>query len=244
MTRVLQIAVVLATVAVIVVNYFSATGLINNRDAGEVSDIYPTGITPAGYAFAIWSLIYIGSIGFTFYQLMPDSGKNVFLAKTRIPYLVLSAANIGWIFSWHYEMIPVTVALMLVLLVCLARINLVFAEVSDKGDIWLAKVPFAIYFGWVTVAAILNVTILFVYMGLEMGGSAETWAGVLLLAAATAIGIILRFRLDSMGYPLTIAWALTAIGVEQSGDTIIVLFTALGMMALIFFAFWGFVKDR
>ena len=69
-------------------------------------------------------------------------------------------------------------------------------------------------------------------------------AGAGLIVIATVLGVFLRFKLDLMAYPLAIAWGITAIGVKQSGDTIVVLASALSMMILIFFALWGYVKDR
>lgn len=244
MTLLLQISVLLMTILVIVVNYYSATGAINNRDAGDVSAVYPTGITPAGYAFTIWSLIYLGTIAFSFYQLVGGPDNKSFISRIRIPYLILCAANIGWIFSWHYELIPLAMAFIIVMLLSLAKINVDLKDVGELRDLWLLCAPFSIYFGWVTLATILNAAILFRYWGLTLDPMIESLAGTLIVFAAAMIGIVLRFRLRSIGYPLAIAWGLTAIGVEQSGNTLVVTATALGMMALVFFALWGFVKDR
>src|SRR5699024_12861945 len=40
------------------VNFLGGTGRINNTSQAEVSDMYHTLITPAGFAFSIWSVIY------------------------------------------------------------------------------------------------------------------------------------------------------------------------------------------
>ena len=77
-----------------------------------------------------------------------------------------------------------------------------------------------------------------------MSPMAVSVTGAILIAVAVLIGILVRFMLDRMGYALALAWAITAIGVEQSGDTPIVIASAFGMMSLIFVALWGFVKDR
>jgi hypothetical protein len=47
-----------------------------------------------------------------------------------------------------------------------------------------------------------------------------------------------------MGYPLALAWGITAIAIKQSGNTLLVATCAFAMMTLLFFAFWGYVKDR
>lgn len=49
---------VIAFVCVVVVNGLGASGVIAGRSRGDVSDDNPTPITPSGYAFLIWGLIY------------------------------------------------------------------------------------------------------------------------------------------------------------------------------------------
>ncbi len=52
--RVKQFLVIVATFAVIFVNYLAGTGYINDKTPAEISDKFPSLLTPAGYAFAIW----------------------------------------------------------------------------------------------------------------------------------------------------------------------------------------------
>ncbi|MER2010564.1 MAG: tryptophan-rich sensory protein, partial [Psychrobacillus sp.] len=40
------------------VNFLGGTGRINNLSQGDVSDMYNTLLTPAGFTFSIWSVIY------------------------------------------------------------------------------------------------------------------------------------------------------------------------------------------
>lgn len=243
-SRIFKILVPVATVAVLVVNYLATTGAINGRDPKFVSDAYPTGITPAGYAFTIWSIIYLGMIGFSVFQLLPSRDPEPKLGKVRLFYLLLSAANIGWIFSWHYDLIPLSMVMMIILLFSLLMINLELKSVGTTRSKLLARIPFSIYFGWVTVATLLNAAILLVYLGVSVAPGTASIAGALVIAFVTLIGSILRFKLKSMAYPITIAWGITAIAVKQSGDTIVVSTCAFAMMTLLFFAFWGYVKDR
>lgn len=41
------------------VNYLGATGFFNGMDQSDISSKYQTLITPSGFAFSIWSVIYI-----------------------------------------------------------------------------------------------------------------------------------------------------------------------------------------
>jgi len=241
-TRIIQILTALSTFVVIGFNWYAATGAINNTSPKDISDKYATELTPASYAFIIWSLIYLGLVAFSFYQFLFDEKSAV--TKVRIPYLVSCALNIGWIFSWHYDLIPLSMLCMTGILISLAIINTHLSSCKTTQEIVFARVPFALYFGWITAAFILNATITLVHLGVTLSPWSTVIAALLLVITATVIGVYLRFKLDSAIYPIPIAWALTAIGVEQSGDTLVVLATALGMMTLIFVSLWGYVKDR
>ena len=52
------------------VNFLSGTGKLNGISAGEVSALYPTYFTPAGYTFTIWGVIYIFNILLVVYALV------------------------------------------------------------------------------------------------------------------------------------------------------------------------------
>jgi hypothetical protein len=57
-----------ALVAVLLVNWLANALPLNGKDTGQISDQYPILTVPARYAFAIWSLIYVGLTGFAIYQ--------------------------------------------------------------------------------------------------------------------------------------------------------------------------------
>ena len=57
-------------VAATVVGMIGMNALANiipffGRGTGEVSDTFPTLVTPAGYVFSIWGLIYIGLLAYS-----------------------------------------------------------------------------------------------------------------------------------------------------------------------------------
>lgn len=223
-----QFLVIIATVGMIIFNWLAATGNLGGTDTGAVSDKYSTHITPAGYAFAIWSLIYFGMLAFSIYQALPSNAEK-FRGVRRI-YIISCVANCFWLYVWSQESIVVCLGIITVLLVCLAVINLKLRETETLGEYWLAKVPFGIYFGWVTAATILNAAIALVYLGVKTDDSTSNLLGAFLILIAAALGAIVRWRLKNYFYPLAIAWALTAIAVKQSGQTIVVVACAVGVI--------------
>ena len=223
------ILVLIATAGMIVFNYFAATGTLGGVATNVVSDRYPTQITPAGYAFAIWSLIYLGCAAFSIYQILPSQRER--FRAIRRAYILSCVANCAWLYFWSQEMIVVCLGVILVLLAALAYINIKLQKTETGGEYWLAKFPFGIYFGWVTAATILNATIALVYLGVQVSGSTAILLGAVLILAAAALGVIIRLKLTNYFYPLAIAWALTAIAVKQSGKTLIVAAAAVGVIA-------------
>ncbi len=237
-----QILVIIATTGVIFVNYLAATGVVNNKTTGELSDTFPTEITPAGYAFAIWSLIYLGLIAFSIYQAFPSQTENKLFRKIRPVYILNCLANSAWIYAWHYELIPLSLLIMLVILGTLIFINVALVDMDTVAETLVAKIPFNVYFGWITVATILNVSITLVYFGVQFSANVISITGAILIAIATILGILLRFKISSVFYPITIAWGLTAIAVKQSGDTIVVVACAIGVISLLISALAGFIN--
>ena len=68
---------------------------------GSLSNEYDNYFTPAGYAFSIWGLIYIGLIGNAIY-LLRNTDKPT--TKTQATGLtVANLANCTWVFLWLYE---------------------------------------------------------------------------------------------------------------------------------------------
>src|SRR5215213_9600051 len=220
--------VLTATLITIGVNFLAALGQINGTTAAEISARYPTPVTPAGYAFSIWSLIYSGFLAFSVYQLLPSNLAK--FQRIRAFYVLTCVLNCGWLYFWHYDQIGVCFVLILLLAITLFFINSDLRKTDSPGEYWLVKAPFSIYFGWVTTAALVNFAVLLVY--LQIGFLIETSViiAVILIVLATAIAVLVRSKLSNYLFPLAVGWALTAIAVKQSGQTAVVTACALGVV--------------
>ena len=227
--RVRSYLVLAATIGVIVFNWLAATGRLGGVDTGAVSDKYQTLVTPAGYAFSIWSLIYVGLIAFSVYQLLPANVAR--FRAFRSLYIFSSALNCAWLYFWHDEQIVICFVIIATLAGTLLAINYVIREPESSADSWLAKAPFGLYFGWVTAATAVNFAIMLKYLRVEISPSAERWLAVVLILLVAAIAVAVRLKLRNYFAPLAVAWALTAIAVKQSGQTAVVLACAAGVIA-------------
>jgi len=185
-------------------------------------------------------LIYAGLIAFSIWQLLPSNRER--FASIRSFYILSCALNCGWLYMWHSDQIAICSLLLFLLAASLFFINLYLRRTEGPGDYWLVKAPFGIYFGWVTAATLVNFAILMVYWRVELSATAWTFVSVALVLVAAVLGVLLRVRLNNYLYPLAIAWALTAIGVKQSGNTPVVVATAIGTIACLI-ACVSFVLD-
>lgn len=239
--KIQQLLVIAATVGVIIFNALAGAGYVNNVTPEVISDKYPTNITPAGYAFAIWSLIYLGLFVFSIYQALPSQTAR--FRPIRRAYILSCVANCGWLYYWHHEMILVCLLIILFLLGTLAFINSKLQTTETNAEYWLAKVPFGIYFGWVTAATILNATIALVSLDVRVSETAASVLAAVLLLAAAGLGFLIRLKLRNYFYPLAIAWALTAIAVKQTGQVLIISAAAVGVIICLLAAV-SFVMDQ
>jgi translocator protein len=231
-----QFLVLLATATVIFVNYVASTGYIGGITPQVISAKYPTVVTPAGYTFSIWALIYFGLIVFSVFQAMPMQLEN--FRKIRPPYLVGCLANCVWIFLWHHELIVPSVFAMSVILASLIAINI---NLSAQDSL-IARLPFGVYFGWISVATIVNITICLSYLGLETTNFNSILLTCILIAVATTLGILLRFKLPSAAFAFTIAWAILGIAMKNGKVTAISGVSAFSFMGLLIAALLPFIR--
>lgn len=231
--RVKQLLVILATLGVVVVNYFAAAGSINDTTPQQISEKYPSLLTPADYALSIWGLIYCGLVIFSFYQALPSQTANARFKSIRPLYLVSCAANCAWIFLWHHERIRAALAVIFLWLGLLALINSRLRNKRDPAETWAARVPFGLYFGWLTVAAVLNFTIALISSGVDASPLTASISASILVVTVTIFGIVIRLKLSTAAYSLAIAWALTAIAVKHGGETTLLFCAAFGVIALL-----------
>ena len=233
----------LAYASMVVVN-FLANGLpINNRSTGEISDAYPNLFAPAGPTFSIWGVIYLLLGGYVLYQFVKSRQQKEGLFKKINPlFISTSLANISWIFAWHYDWIGLSVLIMAVLLFLLIKIaDILRTEQFSSLEKLFIWAPFSVYFGWITVASIANITVFLVSIGWNRFGLADyIWTSIILVVGAL-IGIV-RMRQDkNIAYGLVLVWAYLGILLKHvsvggfGGQYPGIIATVIGCLALFVF---------
>jgi hypothetical protein len=209
----------LAFLATVAVNAMANALPINGKTTGELSDLYPNLFVPAGLTFSIWGLIYLLLAIFAIYQFAaPARNSADFLQRIGPLFIAASAANIGWIYLWHYQRVSASLVLMLVLLASLLavylRLGIGLPAVSWRERL-LVHLPFSVYLGWITVATVANVSAVLVHVGWNrFGASQELWTVVVLIVAALITLAVLLTRND-LFYALVILWAFLGILIKR-----------------------------
>jgi hypothetical protein len=209
----------------VVINTLAVTLPLNNKTTQQLSDQYPNLFVPAGLTFSIWGLIYILLAIFITYQLVvtirkDESGLNPY-KKIGYLFFISSILNIGWIFAWHYEIVPLSLIIMLLLLGSLLAIYLrmgVGKKGVTKKEQYLTHLPFSIYLGWITLATIANVTALLVDLNWNRFGLSEQFWAVVVIVVGIAIALSVLLRRQDIYYCLVVDWALLGILLKRLAD--------------------------
>lgn len=169
--------------------------LIWGYTQADISSKFATSVTPAGFTFAIWSLIYLSWI---VAGLVVAWAPATRLTKRYLPKLAAAIADprirtrdallfslaIGltgvWLIPWGYLWIGTSLVVMLAIVSLLAY---VFSRTRSSGVIVRSSIELTL--GWIIMATALNITIWFRYMGWDIWGPTD------LYYAIGALGIIL-----------------------------------------------------
>lgn len=205
-----RLLALVAFVFMLVMNVLATTLPLNGQATNEISDRYDTLFAPIGFTFAIWGVIYLLLGVYTVVQVVADNS----VIRTITPWFIASSVlNGAWIVAWHYEALWLAAVIIVALLWTLIRINQkTTANRTTLGATFAIRVPFAVYFGWVTVATVANISALLVQAGFSEGFffSAEVWT-VIILAVAALIGSVTALINSSASYALVLVWAFWGI---------------------------------
>jgi hypothetical protein len=228
----------------VIVNGLANALPLNNKTTGELSDQYPNLFVPSGLTFSIWGLIYILLAIFVIYGLVialrKDTQKSSFIENIGILFFISCLANIGWIFAWHYEILPLSLVLMLVILGSLVPIYIrLHIGKSDATRIekYLVHLPFSVYLGWITIATIANFTALLVDVNWNTFGLGEQFWAVAVIVVGIAIALSILFTRKDIFYCLVVDWALLGIllkriSVETTPVQSVIVITIVGMVLI------------
>ncbi|MEO6684141.1 MAG: hypothetical protein ABIN48_15060 [Ginsengibacter sp.] len=234
MKKILQIGNIIALVITIIINYFYSAGIISGVTVADVSDQYQNYFTPAGYAFSIWGIIYLGLLGFVIYTgkslLLKEDLNNEVVLKIGWWFVFSCLANSLWIVFWVNNLLWMTVLLMTFLLFCLVKIILNLNMEMDYHpfkDYLLIYWPFAIYAGWVSVAFIANISAYLVKTGWNGFGISPVLWTIIMIVLAGLINLLVIWKRNLREFAMVGVWALIAIAVANFNQEKSIMYAAI-----------------
>ena len=231
---ILNVAALIVTVAV---NALANILPLNGLSTGAISNSFPSLVTPAGYVFSIWGLIYLLLAVFVIYQALPAQRHNPRLVRLGYLFVLSCALNVAWLFTWHYLLIPLSLLVMLGLLGTLIlmyqRLEIGQSRVS-RGETFAVRLAFSVYLGWITVATIANVSVFLLERGAPLDWTSSFWAFIA-LTAATFVGLTMLRRRGDVAYALVLMWAFVGIAAAQWGNEALLVLSAVAAAAYLAF---------
>lgn len=186
----------------------------------------------AGYAFAIWGVIYLWLLVYAVRQALPQTGESLLIHRLGWPS-VAALLGIGWwvvaaAFDWEAATIVLIFGSLAALLIpLLANAAAVRALPRGDRDRWMTVWPLSLLAGWLTVAAPLNlITVATGDNALPDMLSPTVWA-ILAIVVVTAVALGVTQRLRTLAYGLPIAWGLLGAFVAEQARNPVLSYVAL-----------------
>jgi len=199
-------------VITLIINTLGALGLINGLSQKQISDRYPTLITPSGPTFGIWSVIYALLLIAVVLMIMKKDEPYYFNAVDQItPLFRLSCfLNSSWIVAFSFVQVEVSALIILAFVITLSLLCQKLLQMRD-GRHWLLPLTFGLYAGWLLIATVVNIASALVKMKWTRFGLADdVWAAAILMVAVLLVLLVLG-KIRNAAFPLPVAWAYWGI---------------------------------
>ncbi|SOH93481.1 TspO and MBR related proteins [Monaibacterium marinum] len=175
-------------------------------------------IQPAGWAFSIWGLIYLG--------LILHTGREAIVQKVKPDLMLTLSLSIGviWLPVAGYSPVWATILILIMLF------GAVCAMLNRAQP--LATVPLGLYAGWLSAASFVSIALLAAGYGIAFDDLG--WARVL-LPVAVLFAAAIQWRAGfAPAYSVAVIWAL--IGIIAQARTVhvdVAIIAGLGITTLI-----------
>ncbi len=181
----------------------------------------------AGYAFSIWSLLYLGMLAFAIYQFLPAGDRSAAVRRAGWPGAMAMASCGAWILASAFDLEWTSVG---IILLALGASVIAMAGAQRSGGSAADRVVVAGTFGalagWLTIASAVNIITVLTELG-WLAPAARVPAAVGGLLAVLAVALVVLARVRLWIYALPVAWGLVAVFVAERGDNPIAAWTAL-----------------
>lgn len=191
-------------------------------------------ITPVGWAFSIWAVIYALAVAQAVAVLVREEAS--ISRRLQVALVVVYLGGALWIaLAGLDSSLATALALLLMFVAALDAVLTVSREAIEPR--WLSiltRGAVGLYAGWVTAAFFLNVSTALVDAG-SVEADEVAWQLVALVVVIATLGTILVRTGGLITYALAGIWAMTGIAVTgtDNGTTEVVVLAATGAAILV-----------
>jgi hypothetical protein len=230
--------------SLVIFNFLAIRIPFFGRTPGNVSDLFPTLLTPAEFAFKIWWLIYVLLGVFAFYQIKsrPNEKEKIPKEVSAIGWLFFISCilNFVWLLTWQSMHIEWAFLSIFGLWIILITINYRLTILGNTH--WAYRIPFSVYLGWVCVAALANLNIILINLDFGFFGlTEESWTALLIGIGVCGTFLILYLNQD-LTFTLVLIWAFYGIHEKNyqlsNGENVIVSATIIAIIILVVAGSW------
>lgn len=215
----LSIINIILFIGVVTVNALANILPINNFNTGELSDMIPNLFVPAGLTFSIWGVIYLLlAILVTFNVIQAFKKKNDSIKSINIYMAINFILNIIWILTWHYRLITLSLVVMLGIFYSLYKLDNDTKELKTSSFKTVYSLAIGVYFGWISVALIANITAFFVTIGWNGSPFTEEIWTILVIVIGAFIAIAKLVKSGNIAFSLVFIWAYIGIVIKRSSS--------------------------
>ncbi|HEY1099874.1 MAG TPA: tryptophan-rich sensory protein, partial [Myxococcota bacterium] len=186
-------------------------------DVGEVSRRVEPMLSAAGWAFAIWGVIFLSTAAFAVWQALPAQRTSSLLRRVGVWPAVNGIGGGLWVLAFTHQHFVLAVAIMLVILG-----SLIMVERRSVGAVGfehgLVRVPFGLNLGWICVATVLNVAQTLHWLGWNGAPASPLFWSMLVVVVAGAIGAALVLLRRQRAAGVAVVWGLAGVVSAQRGS--------------------------
>ncbi|MGB5212163.1 MAG: hypothetical protein WBN88_00760 [Anderseniella sp.] len=203
---------------------FAVSPFLSPEFGGFDPERYPVpqrdpAVQPAGWAFSIWGLIYLGLIvhaAFGVFKYKTDAAWD----RGRLALLVSLSIGTIWLPVALVSPIWATVLIWVMLISVLISLY----QSTGAAPAWIARWPVALYAGWLSAASFVSIGLLLAGYGL----TGEMMAATVALGLATGFVALNAYRLVDWPYAAAAAWGFVGIAVANINTSNLVAIAAAG----------------
>lgn len=209
---------------------FAVAPFITPPFTGYAPGDFPVEITrpaiqPAGYAFSIWSVIYLWLFAHAAYGYWKRA-HSADWDEVRLPLIASLAMGTVWLAIAGAYPLLATAGILFMLGTALVA----FFQADEFYDRWMLSAPLAIYAGWLSAAAAVSTGVVLAGYGVL----SDTESALVMIAVIFGVaGLVQWLRPYMPVYGITVVWALIGVVVVNAQSNFIVATTAAAAAAAI-----------